>query len=129
VIGFPWETMEEIQQTLALTEKLRGYGCSCFVGNALPFPDTRLYAQAKAEGYLRYDGKELEDILYYLGKPRKTHCLTSPYWMPDEIISICEDEVKKNLRSVYSGYSKREMLSKFLHHPIRSFRKAVRVLS
>ena len=128
VIGFPWETMEEIQQTLALTEQLRGYGCSCFVGNALPFPDTRLYAQAKAEGFLRYDGKALENILYYLGKPRKTHCLTSPYWTPEEIIRICELEVKKNLRAFYRNYSWSQVVSKMVRHPLRSLKKVARML-
>lgn len=128
VIGFPWETMDEIRQTTELADRLRKLGCSCYVGNALPFPDTELYAKAKREGYLRFDGEELEDILYYLGKPRKVHCLSSPHWDPDEIVRICRREQKKNLTSVYRGYSLREIASKFLRHPYSSLKKAIRLL-
>ena len=128
VIGFPWETMKEIQQTTKFADRLRKLGCSCYVGNALPFPDTELYAKAKAEGFLRFDGEELEDILYYLGKPREVHCLSSHYWVPEEIIEICKREQKKNLKAVYNGYSKKEIISKFFRHPIRSLKKAVNVL-
>lgn len=128
VIGFPWETMTEIQETLRFAERLRGYGCSCYVGNALPFPDTELYRLAKQDGFLRYDGAMLENVLYYLGKPRKTHCLTSPYWEPEEIVKICEREEKKNLRAIYREYSTREVISKTLRHPLRSVMKALRTV-
>jgi len=128
VIGFPWETMEEIHQTIKFADKLRALGCSCYVGNVLPFPDTELHARAKAEGFLRFDGEELEAILCFLGKPRKVHCLSSPYWEPEQIIAICEKEAKKNLRAVYSRYSRAKIVSKILRHPIRSLKKAVQVL-
>ena len=128
VIGFPWETREEIQQTITFADRLRELRCSCYVGNALPFPDTELYAKAKIEGFLRVDGEELEDILYYLGKPRRTHCLSSPYWESDQIVEICEREHKKNLRMVYDHYSAREILKKFVNQPIRSLKKAMRVI-
>ncbi|MDH5634190.1 MAG: B12-binding domain-containing radical SAM protein [Candidatus Bathyarchaeota archaeon] len=128
VVGFPWETMEEIRQTIKFADKLRVLGCSCFVGNALPFPDTELYARAKAEGFLRFDGEKLEEILCFLGKPRKVHCLSSPYWEPEQIIAICKREEKKNLRAVYRAYSKKKIVSKFLRHPFSSIKKAAKVL-
>lgn len=127
VIGFPWETMEEIKQTTSFADKLRKLGCSCYVGNALPFPDTELYSKAKTEGFLRFDGEELDDILYYLGKPRKIHCLSSPYWNPEEIIKICEKEQKKNLIMVYRHYTLREVIKKFFKHPVGSLKKVLRV--
>jgi len=128
VIGFPWETMIEIKQTLRFASKLRGYGCSCYVGNAIPLTGTELYYRAKAEGYLRFDGEKLENLIHYLGLPRKVHCLTSPYWEPEEIIKICKGEGKKNYRSVYGSYSARTVMSKFLKHPVRSVRKALKVI-
>lgn len=128
VIGFPWETMDEIQETVKFAEHLRSIGLqSAFIGNAMPYPDTELYAKAKAEGFLRFDGEELENILYYLGKPRKIHCLSSPYWKPEEIIRICEREGKKNIRNIYMRYSLREILSKFARHPIRSLKRVRRM--
>jgi len=126
VVGFPWETMEEIKQTLRFAAKLRSYGCSCYVGNAIPLTGTDLYYQAKAEGYLRFDGEELENQIHYLGLPRKVHCLTSPFWKPEEIIRICQQEGKKNYRAVYGSYSVETILRKFVRHPIRSVRKALK---
>jgi len=128
VIGFPWETIDEIEQTVKFADKLRGLECSCYVGNALPFPDTELYAKAKAEGFLRFDGKELEDILYYLGEPRKTHCLSSPHWLPEEIVKICEHQEKKNLWCTYNRYTFSQAMSKLIRHPIRSVKKILKVI-
>jgi len=128
VIGFPWETMEEIKQTLRFADKLRSYGASCYVGNAIPLTGTELYYMAKAEGYLRFDGEELENMIHYLGLPRKVHCLTSPYWKPEEIIRICQEEGKKNYRAVYGSYSVETIIRKFVRHPIRSVRKALKVI-
>jgi len=128
VIGFPWETRDEIDQTLRLAKRLRSYGCSTYIGNAIPIPGTELYYRAKKEGYLRFDGDELEDVIQSLGLPRKIHCLTSPYWGPEEIIKICKDEQKKNIRAVYGSYSLQTIISKFIQHPFRSFRKALRMI-
>lgn len=128
VIGFPWETREEIEQTLRFAKKLRSYGCSTYVGNAIPLIGTELYYRARDEGYLRFDGKELDDMIQSLGLPRKVHCLTSPYWKPEEIIKICKEESKKNIRTVYSSYSLRTIISKFIQHPFRTFRKSLKVI-
>jgi len=128
VIGFPWETKEEIHKTLRFATKLRSYGCSCYVGNAIPLTGTELHYRARAEGYLRFDGEELEDMIHYLGLPREVHCLTSPYWTPEEIIKICRGETKKNVRAIYGSYGFRKIASKVLKHPIRSFKKALRVV-
>jgi magnesium-protoporphyrin IX monomethyl ester (oxidative) cyclase len=129
VIGFPWETMEEIQMTIAFADKLRAkYGCSCYVGNALPYPDTELYARARAEGYLRFDGADLAEKLYVLDKPRPIHCLSSPYWTPEDIVEICRNEWKKNLRSVYKQYSLKQVFSKVIRHPIRAIQRGLRAL-
>lgn len=125
VVGFPWETMEEIQQTLKFAEKLRSLKCSAYVGNALPLLHTELYEKAKAEGFLRFDSEQLEDYIVNLGLPRKDHALTSPYWKPEDIVKICAHEHKKNLRSIYSHYSVRQMVSKTFKHPLRALKKIV----
>lgn len=129
VIGFPWETMKEIQETVSFADHLRSVGLSsAFIGNALPFPDTELYRKAKEEGFLRFDGEALNEILYYLGKPRNIHCLTSPHWKPEDIIKICRREEKKNLLNVYSDYGLRDVAIKFLRHPVRSLRKVAHII-
>jgi len=128
VIGFPWETMSEIEETIRLADKLRGLGCSCYVGNAIPLIGTELYHQAKAEGFLRFEDEQLENTIHYLGLPRKIHCLTSPYWKPEQIIKICKREQKKNFRAMYWSYNLTKVASKFLRHPFRSFRKALKTI-
>ena len=126
VIGFPHETMEEINTTISFAEKLQSHGCSTYIGNAMPYRDTELYQKAKQEGFLRFDGEELDSILFDLVKPRKIHCLSSPYWTPQEIIRICSREKKKNLRNFYQRYSLTTKISKFIHHPISSVQKMLK---
>jgi radical SAM superfamily enzyme YgiQ (UPF0313 family) len=128
VIGFPQETLGEIQMTLDLAAKLRELHCSTYVGNALPLFGTPLYASAKREGYLRFDGEELEENINSLDIPRKVHCLSSSYWEPEQIVEICRQEHKRNLRNVYRYYSKSDLVSKSLRHPFNALKKLVKML-
>jgi radical SAM superfamily enzyme YgiQ (UPF0313 family) len=128
VIGFPDETLSEIQMTLDLASKLRDLKCGTYVGNALPLFGTPLYESAKRDGYLRFDGQELEDNINSLGIPREIHCLTSPHWKPEQIIEICKREHKLNLRNVYRFYSKSDIIRKSLLHPDRALKKLVKML-
>jgi len=135
VIGFPWETMEEINETIAFADKLRSMGSSCYVGNAIPILGTELYHRAKEEGFLRFDDPNLEELIYYSGLPREIHCLTSPYWKPEQIIALCKREQEKNkgvekqqIRKTYFSYSISKIAKKFVRHPIRTIRRALRVI-
>lgn len=128
VIGFPHETREEIQQTIRLAEKLRSLGCSSYVGNALPLFHTRLYKQAKKEGFLRFDNGKLEEVINEVGLPRTTHCLSSPHWKPEEIIQITNQQNLLNQRAMLFNRSKSELLLKSVRHPVRALKRLRRVL-
>jgi len=107
VIGFPEETKEEIDQTLKFAEKIRKLGGgSCYVGNAIPIPKTRLYEEAKKKNALLYNGSKLDWIIEH--RPREIHCLKSlsNEWKPEEIIKIIKKEELKNLKNVYFGSRK-----------------------
>ena len=125
VIGFPWETMEEIIETRRMAAMLRELGCSAYVGNAMPLLGTKLYRQAKEEGYLRFDGEELERNMKRDRWPRTTHCLTSPNWKPEDIEAICLEENRLNVRSAYLHPEK--ILKAFLH-PVKAVRKTMEML-
>ena len=104
---------------------LRELGCSAYVGNAMPLLGTKLYRQAKEEGYLRFDGEELERNMKRDRWPQTTHCLTSPNWKPEDIEAICLEENRLNVRSAYLHPEK--ILKAFLH-PVKAVRKTMEML-
>jgi radical SAM superfamily enzyme YgiQ (UPF0313 family) len=123
VVGFPWETKAEVEETLRFAEKLRSLGCESYVGNVIPFPDTELYAKAKAEGYLRFSDAEIAKVASDTRQPRKIHCLTSPYWMPEWIIEVCAEQYKKDMQAVLKRTPKTRLIKHAVKHPIMMLKK------
>ncbi len=54
MLGFPWETADEIAQTVALARNLliRGWAYTLQVTLAIPYPGTPLFRQCEKEGWL-----------------------------------------------------------------------------
>jgi radical SAM superfamily enzyme YgiQ (UPF0313 family) len=123
LIGFPWETREEIDVTLQLVHRLRDLGCQAFVGNAIPVPGTKLYDKAKEQGFLRFDGEDLFEVCRRWEKPRPVHALSSPYWTPEEIVQICLTEHKQDYRNSIRRHAfTRRGLRKLLRNPLDSLK-------
>ncbi len=51
MIGLPWETPEQIEDTIALNERIQPDFFLCFV--YIPFPNTELYLKAEASGLIK----------------------------------------------------------------------------
>lgn len=119
IIGFPMETMDEVKATIQTAHRLRELGCNAYVGNAVPNPKTELYDDAKADGFLRFDGEELEDKKAFGAKERAVHCLTSPYWEPEEITRLHLAECKADRRSSVKRLAfTRRGVKKLLREPL-----------
>ena len=123
VVGFPWETKAEVEETLRFAEKLRSLGCESYVGNVIPFPDTELYAKAKAEGYLRFDSKTRDRIASDMSQPRKVHLLNSPHWKTEWIIQVCADQWRKDMQAVMKRTPKSRLIKHTVRHPITMLKK------
>lgn len=105
VIGFPWETKEEVLQTVDVAHKLRAMGCTAYVGNAVPYQNTELYRKAKAEGFLLVDGEELYDIAYRHARVRSVHCLSSHYWTPGWLMQVHQRENRLDAKETFKRYA------------------------
>jgi hypothetical protein len=87
---------------IRFTEKIRKLGGgSCYVGNAISIPKTRLYEGAKKKNALLYNGSKLDWIIEH--KPREIHCLKSlsDGWKPEEIIKIIKKGAEKSKECIF----------------------------
>jgi len=66
MVGFPWETKEDVKRTYEVTKELMLYktkvGDSLQSSVIMPYPHTPLYRQAEKEGWLIYDPKDYERL-------------------------------------------------------------------
>ena len=123
IIGFPKETMEEVKVTIETAHQLRKLGCNAYVGNAVPNPKTSLYEESKREGYLRFGDEELAKLNAFGDKERTIHCLSSPFWKPEDIIQLHLAECKTDRRSSVKRLAfTRRGLKKLLREPMSIWR-------
>lgn len=83
VIGNPGETLEQMEDTVKFSEKIRELGGTPFCFIALPFYGTRMYNICKEKGYLLKDGVELEKGLLNMEAMIKT-----PDFSPEDLYKI-----------------------------------------
>ena len=60
MVGYPWETYDEARATIDFTRECfdRGWINTLQGTICMPYPGTQLYAQARTNGWLRFDGPE-----------------------------------------------------------------------
>ena len=65
MIGYPWETKEDAQNTINFAKKLfkKGYADTLQATIVVPYPGTPLYEECRKEGLLNYDG--IDEWEYY----------------------------------------------------------------
>lgn len=81
IIGYPGETIENINETLQYANDLPLDQRGIYI--ATPYPGTGLYEECKREGYLKFDGEQLYNKLMY------NKCLiNTPEWTAEEIDHI-----------------------------------------
>jgi radical SAM superfamily enzyme YgiQ (UPF0313 family) len=73
MVGFPNETLEQINKTFAFARELKGHTNQFSI--VLPYPGTKLFEQAKAQGLLLVDDQDLDKYDY-----RKCDHIKSEEW-------------------------------------------------
>jgi anaerobic magnesium-protoporphyrin IX monomethyl ester cyclase len=64
MVGYPWETFQDAKNTIDLTRGLfdKGYIDTLQATIVIPYPGTPLYAEAKKEGWLRFEDYDRFDM-------------------------------------------------------------------
>ena len=62
MVGFPWETRDDVTETIALAESLmaRGHAEMLQATVVMPYPGTPLHAEVVREGLMRFDPKDYD---------------------------------------------------------------------
>ncbi|HLA80488.1 MAG TPA: radical SAM protein [Thermoleophilia bacterium] len=108
MVGYPWETFEEAKRTVEYTRECfdRGWINTLQGTIVMPYPGTQLYAQARANDWLRFDGPE-NWRRYDMREP----VLISP--IPDE-------EILGLVQSLYTSFLTPRYVARKLGSALRS---------
>ncbi len=84
MVGFPGETLKQIQETFALVRELRAFLNQFSI--VLPYPQTELFNQAKEQDLLAFDEENLENY-----DRRKADCVKSNEWDHKQLLEMIYD--------------------------------------
>lgn len=116
IIGFPWETREDIDETMRLVERLPLDDFQLNV--ATPLPGTQLFESLAQSGKIRLDGEDW--ARYHQGS---LHMNFSVY--PDEVWQAMISEYLYSAHVIYKKKMLRKMLRMFLSDPAVMAKKIV----
>ncbi len=108
MVGYPWETRQDALSTLnvAKTMMQKGWAVTLQSTVVIPYPGSKLYAEALQNGWFRVNPKDYERF------DMKEPVMNTPDMTPEEVLQLC-DEIYKVFLS--PKYILRQLLS------IRSF--------
>lgn len=82
MVGYPWETEKEVEQTYVIAKDLMGYKTragDCLQASVItPYPGTPLWQMAIREKWLKI--KTLDYEKYDMSQPILKSCYNAPYW-------------------------------------------------
>ena len=90
MVGYPWETRIDALKTLecAKTMMQKGWAVTLQSTVVIPYPGSKLYAEALKNGWFRVDPKDYERF------DMKEPVMTTPDMTPEEVMQLC-DEIYK----------------------------------
>ena len=108
MVGYPWETFEEARRTVEYTRECfeRGWINTLQGTIVIPYPGTQLYAQARENDWLRFDGPE-NWHRFDMREP----VLKSP--IPDE-------QIMGLVRSLYTSFLTPKYVARTLRSAVKS---------
>ncbi len=97
MVGYPWETKKEALNTLNLAKTLmqKGWVSTLQSTIVIPYPGSKLYAQALQNGWLRFDPKDYDRF------DMKEPVMTTPDMTPEELMALCDEIYKIFLTPKY----------------------------
>ena len=84
LFGFPDETMDQIQETLAIARELNAHSNQFLI--LVPYPGTEIYDEAKQAGLLKFDENNLDNF-----EPRRANYIISDEWSAAQLEEIIYD--------------------------------------
>ena len=97
MVGYPWETRKEALSTLNLARMLmeKGWATTLQSTIVIPYPGSRLYAEALENGWFRIDPKDYDRF------DMKEPVLSTPDMTPEEVMKLCDEIYKVFLSPKY----------------------------
>ncbi len=97
MVGYPWENRREVENTLQLARTLmqKGYANTLQSTVVIPYPGSKLYAQALENGWFRFNPKDYERF------DMKEPVMSVTDMTPEEIMQACDEIYKVFLTPQY----------------------------
>jgi anaerobic magnesium-protoporphyrin IX monomethyl ester cyclase len=97
MVGYPWETRQDALSTLnvAKTMMQKGWAVTLQSTVVIPYPGSKLYAEALKNGWFRVDPKDYERF------DMKEPVLSTPDMTPEEVMKLCDEIYKVFLTPRY----------------------------
>jgi len=97
MVGYPWETRQEATKTLTLAKTLmqKGWAVTLQSTVVIPYPGSKLYAEALKNGWFRVDPKDYERF------DMKEPVMITPDMTPEEVMKLCDEIYKVFLTPQY----------------------------
>jgi len=97
MVGYPWETRQDALSTLNVAKTLmqKGWAVTLQSTVVIPYPGSKLYAEALKNGWFRVDPKDYE--LFDMKEP----VMRTPDMTPEEVMKLCDEIYKVFLTPQY----------------------------
>jgi anaerobic magnesium-protoporphyrin IX monomethyl ester cyclase len=97
MVGYPWEFRKDALKTLNVAKTLmqKGWAVTLQSTIVIPYPGSKLYAEALKNGWFRFDPKDYERF------DMKEPVMTTPDMTPEEVMKLCDEIYKVFLTPKY----------------------------
>ena len=97
MVGYPWETRQDALSTLNVAKNLmqKGWAVTLQSTVVIPYPGSKLYAEALKNGWFRVDPTDYERF------DMKEPVMTTPDMTPEEVMKLCDEIYKVFLTPQY----------------------------
>src|SRR3990170_1401498 len=97
MVGYPWETRQDAMSTLNVAKMLmqKGWAVTLQSTVVIPYPGSKLYAEALKNGWFRVDPTDYERF------DMKEPVMSTPDMTPEEVMKLCDEIYKVFLSPQY----------------------------
>jgi radical SAM superfamily enzyme YgiQ (UPF0313 family) len=97
MVGYPWEMRKDALSTLNVAKTLmqKGWAVTLQSTVVIPYPGSKLYAEALKNGWFRFDPTDYERF------DMKEPVMTTPDMTPEEVMKLCDEIYKVFLTPQY----------------------------